>query len=71
MSTNKETYEAIKEFIKVHRYSPSVRELGSILNLSSPASVKSRINKLAQKGYITYEPNKSRTLKIVKEYEND
>ena len=59
-------YMIIKEFIEEKGYSPSIREIMSIMNLTSPATIHSHIEKLVDKGYITYTPGKFRTIRIEK-----
>ena len=44
--------QVIKEFIVNNGYPPTVREIGSILDLKSPATIQFHITKLAEKGYI-------------------
>lgn len=61
-----ELYAAIKEFIKKNGYSPTVRELGTITNVKSPATTYGKLIILKRKGYITYVKGKSRTIKILK-----
>lgn len=65
--TNKqeELYIAIKEFINKNGYSPTVRELGELTNIKSPATTYGKLIILKRKGYITYEEGKSRTIKIL------
>lgn len=58
-------YKAIKEFITTNGYSPSIRELCKLTNLKSPASVSDYLESLKDKGYITYIPNKNRTVRMI------
>jgi len=60
-------FNAIKEFIEEYGYSPTVREIAGITKRHSPATVHAAIKILKRKGYIDYEYNKNRTLRIVKE----
>lgn len=60
-----EVYNLIKKFIKEKGYSPTIRELCKILELNSSASIHRHLKILKQKGYITYEEGKSRTIKIL------
>ncbi len=48
----KEFLETIKDMVKENGYFPTVREIGARLNLSSPATVHSYLNRLLEKGYI-------------------
>lgn len=61
-----ELYIAIKEFINKNGYSPTVRELGEITNIKSPATTFTKLIILKRKGYITYVEGKARTIKILK-----
>lgn len=59
-------YNAIKSFIAEFGYSPTVREIGEIVNLKSPSSVFEYLLALEENGYITQIRGKSRTIRIVK-----
>ena len=65
-----DTLKVIKKFIADHGYPPTVREIGKILNLSSPATIQVHLNCLADKGYISKGDNRNRTieLKVENEY---
>lgn len=67
----KEIFSSIVDFINEHGYSPSVRELCEIEGLSSPATMHYHLKNLVNKGYITYVPKMSRTIRIVKGLENE
>lgn len=64
-----ELYIAIIDYIKEYGYSPTIRELCRITEVSSPATTFSKLKALKRKGYITYVDKKSRTIKILKEIE--
>ena len=57
----------IKEFISMKGFSPTVRELAELINVSSPATVHTHLKHLVNKGYITYQPKTSRTIRVIKE----
>ncbi len=61
----------IKKFIAHYGYAPTIRELCSICNLSSTATVFNHLKKLTEKGYIGQTNNKFRTieLNVPNEYE--
>lgn len=65
-----DTLDVIKKFIATHGYPPTVREIGKILNLSSPATIQVHLKCLAEKGYIAKGDNRNRTieLKVENEY---
>lgn len=66
-STQKTTLTILSNYIKQYRYSPSYRELLVLLGKRSLSTIKYDIDILKQKGYITYEPYKNRTIRIIKE----
>ncbi len=61
--------EVIKKFMASHGYPPTVREIGSALDLSSPATTQFHLNKLEEKGYIRKNNSKNRTLELLVENE--
>lgn len=65
--TNKniEVYDYIVKFIKKNQYSPSIREIGKALGLSSSSSVHRHLVVLKRLKYIKYEKEKSRTIVIL------
>ena len=42
----------VKEFMVSHGYPPTVREIASAIDVSSPATVQAHLDALADKGYI-------------------
>lgn len=52
-----------------HGYPPTVREIGNMLNLSSPATIQVHLNWLAEKGYIKKGDNRNRTIELQVENE--
>ena len=63
----KELYEWIKEYMKGFHHSPSIRQMMEAMGLKSPAPIQSRLKHLQQKGYISWQEGKARTLQIVDE----
>lgn len=57
--------KVLKKFIAKHGYPPTVREIGSMLNLSSPATTHFHLNKLEEKGYIRKNEAKNRALELL------
>ena len=55
----------IKKYIAEHGYSPSVREVCDMMNLSSTATVFVHMRHLMKKGYIKQTDNKFRTLEVL------
>ena len=58
-----EVIVAIDLFVKEKGFSPSIKELASILNIS-PASVHERIVHLVNKGYLSRSPGKASSLVV-------
>lgn len=57
--------KALKKFIATHGYPPTVREIGAMLNLNSPATTHFHLNKLEEKGYIKKNESKNRALELL------
>ena len=68
----KEVLEFIKQFHAENKYPPSIRQICSAINLSSPATVHVHINHLVDKGYIkrSTEGNRALELLVPNEFEN-
>ncbi|MEQ8199884.1 MAG: transcriptional repressor LexA [Syntrophomonadaceae bacterium] len=54
--------EFIQERIKTKGYPPSVREIGEAVGLKSSSTVHAHLVQLEEKGYITKDPAKPRTI---------
>ena len=59
--------EWIKEYIKDFHHSPSIRQMMSAMDLKSPAPIQSRLKHLQEKGYITWQEGRARTLQLAEE----
>lgn len=57
--------QALKKLIAKKGYPPTVREIGELANLSSPATIHFHLKKLEQKGYIKKNDKKNRTIEIL------
>ena len=62
-----ELFEWIKNYMKDFRHSPSIRQMMDAMGLKSPAPIQSRLKHLQEKGYISWQEGKARTLQIVDE----
>lgn len=62
-------YETINDFIEEHGYSPTIRELCKLLNLSSTGTVQVHLRKMKAKGVIDYKEGYSRTIVLYKQKE--
>ncbi|MBO8244251.1 repressor LexA [Prochlorococcus marinus XMU1411] len=60
-----ELYLWIKEYLKKFQHSPSIRQMMDAMGLKSPAPIQSRLKHLQEKGYISWQEGKARTLQIV------
>ncbi len=60
-----EILKTVKKFIANHGYPPTVREIGGILKLNSPATTHFHLNKLEEKGYIKKNESKNRALELL------
>lgn len=77
MGTRAETTRKEKAILKFienqvnkNGYPPSVREIGKAIGLSSTATVHAYLAKLEKQGYIKKEDKKGRTLKVIKNSDN-
>ncbi len=62
-----ELYEWIKEYVRDFQHSPSIRQMMNAMGLKSPAPIQSRLKHLQDKGFISWQEGKARTLKLVDE----
>jgi len=60
-----ELFEWIKDYIKNFNHSPSIRQMMSAMGLKSPAPIQSRLKHLQDKGYISWQEGKARTLQLI------
>ena len=67
----KEILDFIKKYIVSNGYPPTVREIGTALNLSSPATIHSHLSNLESKGFIRKNEQKNRAIELLvkNEYE--
>jgi len=66
-----ELYNWIKDYMKEYHHSPSIRQMMEAMGLKSPAPIQSRLKHLQEKGYISWQEGKARTLQIVNEILGD
>tara|TARA_A100001388_G_C28759594_1_gene496947 strand:+ start:952 stop:1569 length:618 start_codon:yes stop_codon:yes gene_type:complete len=62
-----ELYSWIKNYMRDFQHSPSIRQMMQAMGLKSPAPIQSRLKHLQEKGYISWQEGKARTLQIVDE----
>ena len=61
----------LKNYISDFQHSPSIRQMMNGMGLKSPAPIQSRLKHLQEKGYISWEEGKARTLKLLSGIEED
>ena len=59
-----ELYEWIREYVKKFQHSPSIRQMMKAMGLKSPAPIQSRLKHLQEKGFISWQEGRARTLQI-------
>ncbi len=67
-SAQTELFEWIKNYISEYQHSPSIRQMMDGMGLKSPAPIQSRLKHLQEKGYISWQEGKARTLKLVNDF---
>tara|TARA_B100000212_G_scaffold169518_1_gene127556 strand:- start:12775 stop:13389 length:615 start_codon:yes stop_codon:yes gene_type:complete len=65
-----ELYEWIKNYLHDFQHSPSIRQMMQAMGLKSPAPIQSRLKHLQEKGYISWQEGRARTLQVVDEIFN-
>ena len=60
-----ELYGWIKDYMRDFQHSPSIRQMMEAMGLKSPAPIQSRLRHLQEKGYISWQEGKARTLQLV------
>lgn len=60
----KEIYDYIIRFIKVHNYSPTIREIGDGVGLKSTSSVCSHLTRMCNDKMLSYNSDSPRTIVI-------
>tara|TARA_B100000242_G_scaffold286020_1_gene251148 strand:+ start:1149 stop:1766 length:618 start_codon:yes stop_codon:yes gene_type:complete len=62
-----ELYSWIKDYMKNFKHSPTIRQMMQAMGLKSPAPIQSRLKHLQEKGYISWQEGKARTMQVVDE----
>ena len=62
-----ELYAWIKNYMRDFQHSPSIRQMMNAMGLKSPAPIQSRLKHLQEKGFISWQEGKARTLQLVDE----
>ena len=66
-----ELYEWIENYINKFQHSPSIRQMMQAMGLKSPAPIQSRLKHLQEKGFISWQEGKARTLKLLSDVTNN
>ena len=61
-------FKWIKVYIKQHGYAPTIREIVDGLGYSSTSTALYGVRRLKENGYITFEENRSRTIRVLKKH---
>ncbi len=61
-----ELYDWLVDHINQNHYSPSIREMMRAMGLQSPAPIQARLERLRDKGYVTWIEGVARTIKLLK-----
>ncbi|MGD6898632.1 LexA family protein [Bacillus infantis] len=64
--TKKKILTFIAAYIEEHGYSPTYREIMEGVGLYSSSTVSRHVTDLREKGYITFEEARPRTIRIMK-----
>ena len=65
-----ELFEWIKNYIRDFHHSPSIRQMMQGMGLKSPAPIQSRLKHLQEKGYISWQEGRARTLQLANDLVN-
>jgi len=60
--THRRILTFIRQFIAIHSYSPSMREIQGACEICSTSMVSYHLGRLRHFGYLTYERGKPRTI---------
>ena len=65
-----ELLDWIKKYILEFKHSPSIRQMMDAMGLKSPAPIQSRLKHLQEKGFISWQEGKARTLQLVSSFDS-
>mgnify|MGYP003330340950 CR=1 FL=1 len=66
-----ELYRWIKNYLRDFQHSPSIRQMMKAMDLKSPAPIQSRLKHLQEKGYISWQEGRARTLQLADQLINN
>lgn len=61
-----EVYYFIKNYREMHGFAPSIKDIGKGCYINSDSNILRYIGILIDRGYILYEPNTARSIRICK-----
>lgn len=61
-----EVLRTITELAEQKGYAPTIREIGDALGIRSSQPVHQHLRALQRKGYITREPHRARTIRVLR-----
>jgi SOS-response transcriptional repressor LexA len=61
----RQTYDVIAGYISSHGYSPTFSELCDMLDVSSKNTIEHRLIRMKEKGALTFEFGKARTIQLL------
>jgi repressor LexA len=67
----KEILDYVTQYIELHGYAPSYREIAEAFKLGSVATVAEHIDTLVQKGLLSKQDNAARSVQLVKQPQED
>jgi len=62
-----ELFDWIRAYIRDFHHSPSIRQMMDGMGLKSPAPIQSRLKHLQEKGYISWQEGRARTLQLAQD----
>lgn len=66
----KEILDFVENYIAIHDYAPSYREIAENFHLSSIATVSDHLDNLKDKGYLTKDYNEARSLQLTPRWDD-
>ena len=61
-----EIWQFLTEYVGLHGYPPTVREIGEAVGLASPSTVHAHLANLERAGYLRRDPTKPRALELLR-----
>lgn len=68
MSNTKKVYDFLVDYIKEKQYAPSFRDISEGTGIKSTNTVYHHMHKLKEKGVISFEDSRPRTIRVLREF---